>query len=64
MKLIKDKYGIDCFSIRVNEVNDIGKQCGVKTTDYLASEYDNDYYLLRNNGVFGCIILKKNCTVL
>jgi len=64
MKLTKDKYGIDCFSIMVNQVSDIGKQCGVETTNYLASEYGNEHYLLRNKGVFGCIVLKENCTVL
>ena len=64
MELIKDKYDIDCFAIMVNEVGDIGKQYGVKTIDYLASEYGNDHYLLRNKGVFGCIVLKKDCTIL
>jgi len=64
MELVKDKYGIDCFKIKVNQVSDIGKQCGLKTTDYLASEYGNDHYLLRNKGVFGCIVLKKDCIIL
>jgi len=64
MKQTKDKYGIDCFAIMVNQVSDIGKQCGVKTTDYLASEYGNEHYLLRNKGVFGCIVLKESCTIL
>jgi len=64
MELVKDKYGVDCFAIKVNQVSDIGKQCGVEITNYLASEYGNDHYLLRNKGVFGCIVLKESCTIL
>jgi len=64
MKLVKDEFGIDCFKIKVNQVDDFSKRCGIETTDYLASEYGKDYYLLRNNGVFGCIVLKKDCSIL
>lgn len=64
MKLTKDKYGINCFSIKVNQVSNIGKQYGVEATNYLASEYGKEHYLLRNKGVFGCIVLKESCTVL
>jgi hypothetical protein len=63
MEIIKDKYGIDCFKIKVNQIDDFDKQWGINTVEYLASDYGNEYYLLRNNGVFGCIVRKEDCTV-
>jgi hypothetical protein len=59
---LKDEFGIDCFKIHVNYVSDFNKRCGIKTIDYLADEYLDDYYMLRSGGVFGTIIEKEQCT--
>lgn len=64
MKLEKDKYGIDCFRIKVNKVSELNKKCGVEPKEYLASEYGDSFYLLRSGGVFGCIVLKGDCELL
>lgn len=63
MRILKDEYGIEGFEIKVNELSELDKQFNIKTDNYLASNYNEEFYFLRNKGCFGLIVRKNQCSI-
>lgn len=61
---MKDKYGMECFKIKVNSLNEFEESYGLKTGEYLADNYNEDFYMLRNTGFFGCIVRKEQADII